>query len=73
MVTQGSFYREYVHVLTQQDVESEKYSLDDVILPVLGTTTIFPANSVADRSVNQLRPKPAQCELSLLVCAGSRR
>ncbi len=42
--------RDNIHILTSEDVASQRYSIGDVILPSLGTGTIFPENQVADRS-----------------------
>ena len=41
--------REWVHVLSSEDVLSKVYSLQDVVLPVIGSRTIFPENRVAKR------------------------
>ena len=38
-----------MHVLTQQDIHTGEYDLEDVVLPLLGTSTVFPSNSVADK------------------------
>lgn len=48
----GLLYREWVHVLTRQDLEQERYGLEDVVLPIMGSSTIFPDNAVADRYVH---------------------
>lgn len=45
----GLSNREWVHVLSSEDVQNHKYSLKDVVLPVVGTNTIFPQNTVAER------------------------
>ncbi len=39
-------------MLTQQDLEQERYGMEDVVLPVMGSSTIYPANAVADRYVD---------------------
>ena len=35
------------HVVTQEDVDYSRYSIDDVVLPLPGSTVKFPENSVA--------------------------
>ena len=42
-------YREWVHVLSSEDVRNEVYSLKDVLIPTIGAATIYPGNRVADR------------------------
>jgi hypothetical protein len=36
-------------VLSLKDVRDGVYSLKDVVIPILGATTIYPENRVADR------------------------
>ena len=43
--------REWVHVLSSEDVQRKVYTLRDIVLPVVGTTTIFPENRVGERYV----------------------
>ena len=47
--------RDCVHTLTSNDIQTGRYSIREVVLPLLGTNTIFPRNKVADRS-GMLRP-----------------
>ena len=42
-------FRESVHVLTSRDIQSGRYSMEDVVLPIVGTSTICPENKVASR------------------------
>ena len=37
-----------MHVLTSGDIQSGRYSIRDVVLPLPGIDTIFPGNKVAD-------------------------
>lgn len=39
--------RECVHVLTSHDIQSGGYSIEDVVLPLVGTSTVSPENKVA--------------------------
>ena len=41
--------RELVHVVSSEDMERQAYSLEDVVLPVLGTSILYPHNRVADK------------------------
>ena len=61
------FPREWVHVLTRQDLESETYSVEDVVLPVIGTSTIFPANSVADKSAIALASSRRRSDMRISI------
>ena len=38
-----------MHILTSADVDSGLYSIRDIVLPAVGTATVFPGNKVADR------------------------
>lgn len=42
-------HRDWVHVLTAQDIAEKSYGLEDVVLPVMGYSIIYPHNKVADR------------------------
>ena len=35
-----------VHVVTEEDVETKKYIMEDVLVPVVGTKTVFPTNAL---------------------------
>lgn len=41
--------RDAVYMLTEEDIQSGKYSVRDIVLPTVGTATILPGNKVADR------------------------
>ena len=49
MVPSSFSHRDLVHVVTQQEINSGQYSLGDVVLPLLGTSTMLPSNRVADK------------------------
>lgn len=38
-----------VRILSSEDIDSGKYTVEDIALPVLGTKTVFPTNSTGDR------------------------
>eukprot|EP00536_Pseudo-nitzschia_multiseries_P014972 jgi/Psemu1/246475/estExt_Genewise1.C_7960011 len=35
-----------VHIVTESDVESKKYTMEDVLVPVVGSKTVFPTNEL---------------------------
>lgn len=35
-----------VHIVTKEDVESSTYTMEDVLVPVVGTKTVFPTNEL---------------------------
>lgn len=38
-----------VHVVTQQDLDANKYSITDVVLPLPGFAVVYPQNALADK------------------------
>jgi tRNA pseudouridine13 synthase len=52
VLTQPLFSR-MMHVVTSFDKSEKKYSLSDVVLPLIGTNTLLPENSVRDK-ISQL-------------------
>ena len=48
VLTQPLFSR-MMHVVTSFDISEKKYSLSDVVLPLIGTNTLLPENSVRDK------------------------
>ena len=43
------FAREWVHELTSHDIANKNYTLEDVVLPVAGSSVILPGNKVKDK------------------------
>jgi tRNA pseudouridine13 synthase len=43
-----------VHVITQEDITSKRFALEDVVLPLVGTKSKYPKNEVGELIVNQL-------------------
>ena len=37
-----------VHIVTEEDIANQTYTLEDVLIPVVGTKTVFPTNSLGD-------------------------
>ena len=37
-----------VHIVTKEDVENKKYIMEDILVPVVGTKTVFPTNALGD-------------------------
>ena len=37
-----------VHLVTKEDIESSRFSLDDVVLPLVGTKSIYPSNEAGE-------------------------
>lgn len=35
-----------VHIVTEEDVEASKYTMEDVLVPIVGTKTVFPTNEL---------------------------
>jgi len=35
-----------VHIVTEEDVEKKKYKMEDILVPQVGTKTVFPTNSL---------------------------
>ena len=35
-----------VHIVTQDDIDAKTYTMEDVVIPVVGTKTIFPTNAL---------------------------
>eukprot|EP01090_Pellita_catalonica_P001376 TRINITY_DN11084_c0_g1_i1.p1 TRINITY_DN11084_c0_g1~~TRINITY_DN11084_c0_g1_i1.p1 ORF type:complete len:397 (-),score=58.89 TRINITY_DN11084_c0_g1_i1:151-1245(-) len=48
------FDNETPHILTQQDVESGKYSIEDVVLPIPGYSSLYPGNELKQFYVDLL-------------------
>ena len=42
-----------VHIVTEEDVKEKKYTLEDVVVPVVGSKTVFPTNAL-DGVIKQL-------------------
>lgn len=39
---------EQIHVVIEEDLDAERYGIEDVVLPMPGFKTIFPENSTAE-------------------------
>lgn len=37
-----------VHIVTEDDVEKKKYTMEDLLVPVVGTKTVFPTNALGN-------------------------
>ena len=35
-----------VHIVTQDDIDAKTYTMEDVVIPVVGTKTVFPTNAL---------------------------
>jgi len=35
-----------VHIVTESDIENKKYTIEDILVPVVGTKTVFPTNEL---------------------------
>eukprot|EP00731_Ephydatia_muelleri_P015222 Em0008g942a len=47
--SQGKTLRECVHVLSSLEASSGHYTIGDIVLPMVGTGTVFPGNRTAER------------------------
>lgn len=60
--TENKFNRN-VHVVTEEDVASNRFSIDDVILPLIGSNIILPSNSIGEYMIELLRKEGLSMEI----------
>lgn len=61
-----------IHIVTKEDVKANRFSIRDVVLPTVGSSTIFPTNAVGEY-FKKLMEADGISETTFSTCSGQYR